>query len=338
MLRWRNPQAKISRMQMLKYRHKALRIIENWFDNHDFLQVDMPVLIKNPNPEPQFNIFSVSDNSSLSTSPELQMKRMLAGGFDKIVSIGHCFRNNELDQLHNPEFTMIEWYRVNSTLDTICSDIETIWQSCFGKFPALDKNGILTRTNKKIDMSNFPYQRIAVHDLIKNKLDLDIKGIINAQELYAKGKTKGLFYEQNENESFEELFTRLWILIEDNLGKDQPLFVKDWPAPLASLAKLKENNPTIAERIELIVDGIEITNGFNELLSATEYKQRFSTSIKTRADNNLQEWDFDEKFLQAMRVGMPPAAGCAMGFDRLCQLLTGAENIKEVLPFSFDEI
>jgi len=290
-------------MQNLKIRHLALRTIEDWFDKHDFLQVDMPVLIKNPNPEPQFNILQVSPNYSLSTSPELQMKRMLVGGFEKIVSIGHCFRGRELDKMHNPEFTMVEWYRVNSTLDTICSDIESMWKSFFGRFPALDEAGDLTRQDNIIKTGNFPYKRMGVSDILIEKLDINIKGIILAPELYTLGAAKGFFNENHKNETFEELFTRLWMLLENDLGKDEPLFVQDWPAPLASLAKLKDDDSTIAERVELIIDGVEITNGFNELLPATEYKHRFTASIKTRAKNNLEKWDADEKFIQAMEVG-----------------------------------
>lgn len=136
---------------------------------------------------------------------------------------------------------------------------------------------------------------------------------------------------------FEQVFFALWNRFEHRLGRDAPLLVVDWPAPLASLARLKPGQPTVAERMEWIVAGIEIANGFAELTDPDEQRRRFELDRTLRRERGLPEVPLDEKFLHALGEGMPPAAGMALGADRFVMLLAGAESIGEVLPFAWDE-
>jgi lysyl-tRNA synthetase class 2 len=136
---------------------------------------------------------------------------------------------------------------------------------------------------------------------------------------------------------FEQAFFALWNRFEHRLGREAPLLVTEWPAPLASLARLKPGDPRVAERMEWIVGGIELANGFAELTDAAEQRRRFEQDRAVRRARSLPEVPPDERFLAALEEGMPPAAGMALGIDRLVMLLAGAASLAEVLPFTWDE-
>lgn len=333
--RWRRPSGNTTRMALLRLRQQLVRVSEAWFDERNFLQVFPPLLLPAVNPESQLRLIRAG-SGYLSTSPELQLKRMLCGGFDNVWSLTPCFRAGEEDATHNPEFTMLEWYRRGADLQAMAHDLEEMLLACKGRFPALDRQGILNKGGQRINLEQRPWPRITVGDLFLEYLGLDIKGCTEQQDLLDRGRCKALFAADNAADSYEQLFSRLWSRLP-RLGTTRPLFITEWPAPLASLAALKVDDPAVALRMELVLGDLELANGFQELTDPGEQRRRFAAHLQYRQQAGLPDVAQDERFLHAMDAGLPPCAGMALGFDRLCLLLCGAGHIREVLAFSSEE-
>lgn len=335
---WSHPRPAdgMSRINLLRMRRDIRRLWEDVFAERGYLQLEMPVLLPAVNPEAQLGIIP-ADAGFLSTSPELQMKRMICGGFKKIMSIGPCFRADETDRFHNPEFTMAEWYCRGGSLEMLAEDLEEFFVKAAGKWPALNSRLELVFDDKKIDLTP-PWPRCSVSELIKRECGVDISGTVTARQLLQRINGKISLPPDAIEESYEQLFSRLWENIEAKLACQKPLFITDWPAPLASLARLKPDDPTVAQRMELVIGGVELANGFAELTDPQQNRERFADSVKLREQSGLPQVRPDEKFLAAVAAGMPPTAGIAAGFDRICQFLTGSCDIRGVLPFAADEL
>jgi lysyl-tRNA synthetase class 2 len=167
-------------------------------------------------------------------------------------------------------------------------------------------------------------------------MGLELAGVTTAAGLRAAAEAAGLPDAASLSGDFVEALSSLWVRIEPLLGA-APLLVGDWPAPTASLARLKPDDPTLAERLELYVGGLELANGFHELTDPAEQRRRFERDLAARRAQGLPPVPLDEAFLAALAEGMPPAAGMALGVDRLAMLLTGARTVRDVLPFAWDE-
>ncbi|MBF0286347.1 MAG: EF-P lysine aminoacylase GenX [SAR324 cluster bacterium] len=339
-LRWRKPGQPISRMQRLRQRHHILQKIRAHLDQHDFLEVDTPVLVKAPSPESQFTPFSTKSNF-LITSPEFQMKRLLVGGFEKIYQLTPCFRDREISNSHNPEFTMLEWYRAYDSLETIAEDLQQLVTEAAKVIPQIE-NGCLHTGSSQIQLyrvgKGFSWKRCSVAELFEQHLNLDIEQATSAEILREIAVSKGYGAEvENLPICYEQIFFRLWHRFEAQLGQDVPVLIYDWPAPLASLAQIRKDKPTVAERVELYVAGMELANGFGELTDPIEQRMRFKKNLSERQRNKQPVVPLDNAFLEGLEQGMPPSAGMALGLDRLVMLLTGASHIRDVLCFSYDE-
>jgi lysyl-tRNA synthetase class 2 len=341
--RWRRPGATASRMGNLRVRHEMLRAIRDWFHSEGFIEIETPALARAPSPEPQFAPVSAGDGW-LITSPEFQLKRLLVGGFEKIYRIGPVFRGGEVGRLHNPEFTLLEWYRVDAGLDEMARDLESMFAVTRHLATALDGEGNLIvpadpylkhRTQAAHVSLAAPFPRATVADLFQRHPRMDVRGATTFSALRRAASEAGV----NETlpNDFEQAFFALWNRFEHELGRDAPLLVTAWPAPLASLARLKPGDASVAERMELLVGGIELANGFAELTDAAEQRRRFELDRALRRERGLPEVPLDERFLAALEEGLPPCAGMALGIDRLAMLLTGATHISEVLAFTWDE-
>lgn len=325
-LRWRRPDAAgHSRFHYLRQRDRIEILVREWFRQEGFLHIPSPVLVPCPNPEAHFTI-TRADGGCLITSPELQLKRLLTGGFERIYSLVPCFRGRETDDDHNPEFTMLEWYRAGGTLDDMANDLEKL----------------LTFVQQELaDRHPFPappWPQQGCTALIAEKTGLDIAGLTTAEALFARGHAAGLFMREQEQEPFELLFSRLWSRFEAELGREAPLFITGWPLPLASLAAVDPDDGSRALRMELVAGGLELANGFRELTDPAEQRRRMEAELAARREAALPLFPLDEKFLQSVAAGLPESAGMALGFDRLCMLLTGAPSIRAVLPFAADEL
>jgi len=290
----------------LKLRGKYLLELRLFFANNGFLETDTPVMLKSPAPEDYINAPQVGD-FFLRTSPELHMKRLIAADFQKIFQIGSCFRSDEIGTLHNVEFTMLEWYQSGKDYNYLLNFTKKMLCETINK--TLGTTSILFRDN-----------------YIDFKKEWKIFTIEEVFEEFG-GMSPEDAIKQN---IFEIILTDK---IEPALPKDRPVVLKDYPASMAALAKLKNNNPHIAERWELYLGGIEIANAYSELVDYTEQRKRFNIAHSNRKKLNLPEYPDDQDFFKAMKYGISEFTGIAMGIDRLIMVLCNAPNINEVTTF-----
>ena len=270
----------------LSERARVLREIRAFFDARGFTEVETPVRIPAPAPEPHIDC-PPSGDWFLRASPELQMKKLLAAGMERIYQIGPCFRAGEKGRRHSPEFTMLEWYRANADYSQIAADAEELLVE------------VLKRDHADV-------QRITVREAYLRWAGWDP-------------------VETWDQDRFDfDMATK----IEPNLPKE-PLFLTDYPAPAASLARLKSDDPCVAERWELYVDGIELANAFTELIDSVEQRRRFELAREERRALGEADYPLDEEFLDAL-ARMPPSGGVALGVDRLVMLACGASSITDV--------
>lgn len=290
----------------LRLRTAMIGAVRRFFEGKDFLEVETPVRIPAPAPEPHIDAFPSGD-WYLQTSPELCMKRLLAAGYPKIFQICKSFRAGERGDRHLPEFTLLEWYRAAADYRVLMKDCEEmlLWVTS-----ALGFQGGLSWQGQAIALAG-PWERLTV------------------QEAFARYAPISLT-EALEQDRFDEILTAA---IEPRLGERKPVFLCDYPAALGALARLKPEDPCVAERFELYIGGMEMANAFSELTDAREQRQRFELTCRERSSRGSEVYPLPEPFLAALS-GMPPAAGIAFGLDRLAMLLAGASRIDEIVTFT----
>ena len=335
--RWIKLTKKPSRMEFLQTRHQIIRGIRKWFDQQNFIETETPLLVSAPSPEAQ--LFPVkTEKGYLITSPEYQMKRLLVGGFDKIFQITRCFRDAENSPQHNPEFTMLEWYRTYQPLERLMTDIEQFVLHLSDSV----KSNLLS---KKIPLP--PWPRKSVSALFKKHIGIKLDGSETSYELRKKAELSGhekLFHDLPDSSkltdslAYEQTFFRLWNYIQNRFSQSTPVFVFDWPLPLASLARKNPMRKEFAERVELYVNCMELANGFAELTDPIEQRRRFEQDLKNRKSEGRETVPLDKKLLKSLEQGLPECSGMALGIDRLIMWLCGTDNIQEVICFTEDEV
>ena len=336
-IRWRKPSQSKSRMGNLQMRYKLMRGVREWFDKKKFIETETPFLVPSPSPESQ--ILPVkTDTGFLITSPEFQMKRLLVGGFERIFQIARCYRKDEISPHHNPEFTLLEWYRSWEPLEALIVDLE---QLVMYLIENLDDKRICKH------IPSPPWPRVKVKDLFKKHLGIDLEGSESAEKLMKKALISG-FEELFQNIpnplklsnalAYEQIFYRLWEKIEDYISNSTPLFVYDWPLILPSLARSIGDDPSFVDRVELYVNGMELANGFGELTDVLEQRHRFETDLKNRITLGVEPIPLDEKFLTSLEQGLPKSSGMALGIDRLIMWMCSLDHIREVMCFSNEEL
>ena len=289
----------------LERRARIIDAVRTFFSAAGFLEVETPVRIPAPAPEIHIDAQETGD-WFLQTSPELCMKRLLAAGYEKIFQICRCFRKGERGGRHVPEMTLLEWYAAG--LDYL--DLMTQCEELIGFVAA--RTGIgrrLVYQGQTVDLTP-PWDRLTVAEAFERF------GGMAAQEAM-------------DRECFDEI---MGLDIEPQLGVERPLFLYDYPARCGALARLKPADPSVAERFELYIAGIELCNAFSELTDPQEQRVRFDADNRARGAIGKTVYPIAEPFLQALE-SMPPAAGNALGLDRLVMLLTGAATIDEVVAF-----
>ncbi|MDB4957634.1 MAG: tRNA synthetase class [Myxococcales bacterium] len=317
-----------NRMQALRLRAKALAAVRAFFSAREFLEVETPLLVPSPGLEIHLDAVRAGDGW-LITSPEYQMKRLLAGGFERIFQVCKCFRAGERGAHHSSEFTMIEWYRAHAGLDAIIADTEQLVDAvCGGKARIGDR---------EIDVTP-PWPRMTVRDAMQEFAGVRVDGAESAAELAAELRGWGI--DVAEGTAWDDAFFAAFLArVEPEITKlDRPLILEDWPAPLAALARRKEGDPKTALRFEAYVGGLELANAFDELTDATEQRARFEDDLQIRRARGKAVYPLDERLLAALGEGLPPSAGIALGFDRLVMLATGATRIDQVLTFATGEL
>jgi lysyl-tRNA synthetase class 2 len=298
--------------KLLRERARTVRAIRAFFDSRDFLEVETPLLVPSPGMDLHLDAFSAGDRY-LITSPEYQMKRLLADGHDRIYQVCRCFRRGELGSLHNPEFTMVEWYRAPAGVEAVMADTEQLVSAVSG--------GTFTFGKRTVD-ARPPFVRLSVVEAFARHAGV--------------GEADVLAWAATD----EDRYFRTWVeRVEPRLAElDRAVFVVDYPSSQASLARRKPSDERYCERFELYVAGVELCNGFGELTDAREQRERFERDQRERAARNLAVYPIDEKLMAALERGLPACAGNALGVDRLVALACGVTDIRSVLAFSSDDV
>jgi lysyl-tRNA synthetase class 2 len=257
------------------------------------------------------------------------MKRLLARGFPRIFQLARVFRNGELSPQHNPEFTMLELYRAGADYRGIMEDLEQLVGACA---LALCAGHEVCGAAGPLDLSP-PFERLPVAEAFRQLASVDLAACGDrADRLFQAARAAGVD-PGPPGEPFEDVFFRIFLeRVEPALGAARPVYLVDWPAPMAALARLKASNPGVAERFELYAGGLELANGFSELTDAAEQRRRLLAEREARRRLARPLHPVDERFLADL-ARMPAAGGVALGFDRLLMLLAGARSIDEVLLF-----
>ncbi|MFC1512878.1 EF-P lysine aminoacylase EpmA [Thermodesulfobacteriota bacterium] len=292
--------------RILQQRAAFLQAIRTYFIDRGYLEVDTPVRIPAPAPEAYIDPEPAGD-WYLQTSPELCMKRLLAAGFPQIFQICKCFRRHERGDRHLPEFTMLEWYQARADYCGLMAECEQLLPFVAAK---LGFAGEIATEDGTVSLAA-PWQRLTVAQAFARF------GAMSLAEALA-------------GDCFDEVLVRD---IEPQLGRETPTFLYDYPASLGSLARLKPENPAVAERFELYIGGVELANGFSELSDHVEQRHRFDSEQRLIGELGRTPAPLPESFLAALPE-MGPAAGIALGLDRLLMLLLGAGTIDEVVPFT----
>jgi lysyl-tRNA synthetase class 2 len=312
------PSASIS---TLKKRSLILQKIRQFFVERDVLEVDTPALGHATVTDQHLHSFEtqlnhpskpVASTLYLQTSPEFAMKRLLCAGSGAIYQLCKSFRNEEVGRFHNPEFTMLEWYRPGFDHDQLMDEIDDLIKIVLG-----------TQNATRITYQNAFKTYLDCDPLLATLEQLKILANQHGYQALAKNET-------NKDTLLMLLFSQH---VEPYIGQEQPCFVTDFPASQAALANISRANPLVAERFELYFRGTELANGFNELLDTQEQRTRFEQDNLKRQNNGLAPMPIDQHFLAALQHGLPQCSGVALGVDRLIMLALNCEKIEQVIAF-----
>lgn len=320
-----------ARRTLLDKRHTICRAVREWFDKHGFLEVDAPLLVCGTTPDVAIDSFAVGERY-LVTSTEYQIKRMIAGGFAQIYTLTQNFRLGDLSKLNNPEFTMLEWARVGVDLDEIEADAE---QFVAAAAQALGLGEVIVYQGRRIDLRR-PWQRMRVTDAISSVAGIAITDF-SLTSLQDAVRSCGINFSRFSFDEPEFLFSALMSHAQCELGFDKPVFLRDWPLFQTSSAP-RGASAGFAQRSELIIGGIEIADGFPFLTDHTRQAEAFAKQLQRREAAESEAISVDERYLAALRHGLPDGAGMALGFDRLVMVLTDQTQIRSLLAFAWDEL
>jgi lysyl-tRNA synthetase class 2 len=290
----------------LRQRAEVLHLIRGFFREHGFLEVETPIRIPVPLPEAQIDLIG-SEGWVLQPSPEICMKPLLASGCERIFQICKCFRKGERGRRHLPEMTILEWYAAAESYNDLMTRTE---QLILYIAAGLGLENKLIYQGSRIDLSP-PWPRLTVAEAFRRYASLRVDAAL----------TQG---------RFDEL---MGLEIEPRLGHERPVFIHDYPAACGSLARLKPGDPSVAERFELYIGGLELCNGFSELIDPIEQRRRFEAELDVRRRRGQPVHGLPQKFLEAL-AALPPCAGNALGVDRLVMLFTNSASIDEVVAFT----
>jgi lysyl-tRNA synthetase class 2 len=319
-------------MRTAKVRSLLVRELRNYFDEKGFFEVETPVLqtlYGGALAKPFVTHHNALDIPLyLRIAPELYLKRLIVGGFEKVYEIAKCFRNEGIDNNHNPEFTQIEFYQAYADYTMLMDMVEEY-------LPRLIKAAGLplkfTVDDKEVDFTG-PYPRVTMRELIKQYAKIDIEDYPDQKSMFEvakKLKVEGIDKKANRGKLIDDIYkqyARPFIV--------NPIFMTDHPVELSPLAKRRTDNPAYVERFQLLcIGGNELCNAFSELNDPLDQEARFKEQVENGKAGDDESMPYDEDFIDALKQGMPPTAGLGMGIDRLVKLLVNAQNLKEVILF-----
>lgn len=311
-------------LDVLRLRAQVLATLRAFFAARSVLEVDTPALSSAAVTDLHLDSFATAYAGGpvfyLHTSPELPMKRLLAAGSGCIYQIAKVFRNGETGRLHNPEFSLLEWYRLGFDLERLMAEVADLVMLVLGD---------------RLPLQAPEY--LSYGALFQRALGLD-PHTATVAALTACAATHGLrappgMPQDDPNPWLDLLLSHC---LEPRLGQGRLSFVYDYPAAQAALARIRPDHPPVAERFELYLDGIELANGFQELTDAAEQRRRFERDNRLRAARQLPLLPVDERFLAALEFGLPDCAGVALGLDRLVMMAAGKTCVQDVLSFPLE--
>jgi elongation factor P--(R)-beta-lysine ligase len=287
--------------ERLRLRDLVVRRLRRWFHDRGYVEVETPQRVACPGIDAHVDALPAGGGLYLATSPELEMKKLLAGGLRRIVQVARAFRADERGERHNAEFALLEWYAAGEDYHDLMAHTEDLVAEAAA---VLESAGVATR------LSAWPRPFIRL-------------GVDAAFERWAGWRPSQAF---DEERFFEDFVTK----VEGRLEALGAVFLADWPAPAGALARRSGDDPAICERVELILDGIEICNGFSELTDPREQQERFERDNAARMRRGKLPYPIDRRFLDALTSGVPACAGNALGVDRLMMALTGCRRLADV--------
>lgn len=324
------------RRAALVARARVLSALRGWFEDQGFLAVETPARVQAPGQEVHLEAFPAGAARWLITSPEYAMKRLCGAGYERIVSIGKCWRAEEAGHQHEPEFTMVEWYRARAPLAELAADCVQILAlaraAALGTGNPSEAGRLAAREALRAG-----YRRTTVRALFQSELGVSLRGDETVAELRALALGAGV--DPGAAVAWDDVFFQIWLdRIEPALtAVPEPVFVFDWPLPLAALARASSGDPRLAERFELYAGGLELANAFGELTDPELQRSRFVEESARRRALGKTVYPIDAALLQAL-AAMPETSGIALGFDRLMMHVLGATDLREVIAFADDEL
>ena len=319
-----------ARIERLRLRARLLRTVRTFFDQRGYLEVETPLLSADATVDPNLDPFVTrwippgaapphGRDLYLQTSPEFGMKRLLAAGATAIYQVTRAFRNSELGRLHNPEFTLVEWYRAGDTYGDQMDVTEDLVRRVLGEAGASSRLAADRERFLRTSYQEAFERHAGFAPLTMSSEDL-------AEAALSRKLTPPPGLPRSDRDGWLNFL--LLELVEPHLGQERPEFLYDYPASQAALARVRPGDPPAAERFELYVRGIELCNGYQELTDAEELRRRIREQ-----DAGLP---LGSRLLDAMEAGLPACSGVALGFDRLVMLAAGASSLSEVIAFPFD--
>jgi elongation factor P--(R)-beta-lysine ligase len=333
---WWERQQHADRRPVLLARGQIKTAIRRWFETQGFIEVDTACLQISPGNEAHLHAFQTAFNDDsapaspyyLHTSPEFACKKLLAAGETKIFTFAPCFRNGERGRLHAPEFMMLEWYRVGAPYTQLMDDCAALLH-----LAASTTERDVWSANGRTCLVSQPLHRTTVDQAFARLADLPLAacfdGVVpNLAALRAETSRIGMHVANDD--TWSDLFSKVLAeKVEPHLGTNAPEILFDYPTHEAALARPCAHNPRVAERFELYVCGVELANAFGELTDAAEQRRRFELEMAEKFRVYGRRYPIDADFIAAL-AHMPDASGCALGFDRLVMLATGAPSVAAV--------
>ena len=316
--------------ETFKKRVEIIRLVREYLNGQDFMEVETPMMQPVPGgatAKPfQTHHNALNMDLYLRVAPELYLKRLLVGGFERVFEINRNFRNEGLSTRHNPEFTMLEFYQAYATYEDLIDLTEDMISTICEKVNGSMK---ITYQGTDVDLSP-PWAKLTMDEALVQVAGIDAELLKDGEKVLALAKEKGIKLEAQAGagKAKTELFE---LLVEEKLIN--PTFITSYPTEVSPLARRNEENPEVTDRFELFITGRELANAFSELNDPTDQLQRFEKQIADRGDDDEIHPELDRDYVRALEYGMPSAAGEGIGIDRLVMLLTDAPSIRDVILF-----